>query len=85
MENINQVDGLGRKQGLWIAYWENGNIFYETNYLDDQFHGLDFNYSKNGNLWYKSIFFEGQKIAYNLYFMFNSGVFNFDEFYFKIF
>jgi antitoxin component YwqK of YwqJK toxin-antitoxin module len=34
MVNINQVDELGRKQGLWIRHYPDGDIFFKCYYLN---------------------------------------------------
>ena len=31
---INKRDKLGRKQGLWVIYYANGNIWFKDNWLN---------------------------------------------------
>lgn len=34
-QTVNQIDKAGKKQGLWIKYYPNGNILYEAHFRDD--------------------------------------------------
>lgn len=44
---INQTDPQGRKQGQWIKYYPNGNVFYEGFFKDDHPVGEFKRYYKN--------------------------------------
>ena len=45
---LNRKDKLGRKQGLWQEYFDNGNLSSEGNYLDDLKSGLFKTYDEKG-------------------------------------
>jgi antitoxin component YwqK of YwqJK toxin-antitoxin module len=62
MENIHQYDEQGKKQGEWIDYYPDGNIYCERNYLDDKYHGLFVSYYKNGYIGHKNYFFNGEMV-----------------------
>jgi len=49
-EKINQTDELGRKQGLWKELYENGDVKWEANFLNDSLNGFTMEYDKKGNL-----------------------------------
>jgi antitoxin component YwqK of YwqJK toxin-antitoxin module len=57
MENLNQTDELGRKQGKWIYYYQNKDVNYIAHYLDGKLNGEFFAYRTNGNLFYKTNYF----------------------------
>lgn len=48
-EAINRSDYLGRKQGNWKYFWDNGNLRMEGTYLNDKKHGFFKQYDVNGN------------------------------------
>ena len=39
-QNINQIDSKGMKQGLWKKTYDNGNIRYKGNFIDDKAEGI---------------------------------------------
>ena len=49
-ERLNHTDTNGRKQGTFKSYFDNGNLYKEENYLDNQLHGYYREYSSNGAL-----------------------------------
>jgi antitoxin component YwqK of YwqJK toxin-antitoxin module len=50
MENINKIDELGRRQGLWIINWSNDNVYYKTIFLNNEFMGHFQTFYSNGKL-----------------------------------
>ena len=62
MENINKFDELGRRQGIWIKYWGNGNIMWKLHWLDNrvvnhvQYFYYNNNYKFDNDLFYHRIF-----------------------------
>lgn len=46
----NQTDPAGRKQGIWIKNWPNGNVQYEGQFSDDKPAGTFKRYYENGKL-----------------------------------
>ena len=49
-DTINQVDNSGLKQGIWREYHSNGQLEYETFYLNDTIEGNYTSYYDNGQL-----------------------------------
>ena len=47
---MNQLDGTGRKQGLWRVYDESGNLRYEGSFMNDMPVGEFLYYYPNGKL-----------------------------------
>ena len=41
------VNHLNQYNGLYIGYWNSGNIWYKRNYLNDKKIGLDYWYNNN--------------------------------------
>ena len=68
MGTINQKDELGRRQGLWVYYFDDGKIKRITNYLNNIKHGERLGYFSNGNIAWKEIYvngeLEGESIEY---------------------
>lgn len=50
VENINKVDSLGRKHGLWRLFDSNGQLCREVNYVNGVLHGLWRSWHSNGQL-----------------------------------
>jgi antitoxin component YwqK of YwqJK toxin-antitoxin module len=50
MENINQIDNLGRCQGLHIDYWSNGYIWYKCYCLNGELINLYLSFHNDGLL-----------------------------------
>lgn len=49
-ERVNRTDDVGRKQGTYREYYENGRVKKEVHYLNDQLHGYYREFSGNGDL-----------------------------------
>lgn len=49
-ERINREDDSGRRQGTFRTYFENGQIYKEQNFLDDELHGYYREYNRKGDL-----------------------------------
>jgi len=49
----------GKKEGGWIGYYENGQLFFKSNYKDDKKEGETIVYYENGQLLEKGIWKEG--------------------------
>jgi len=47
-DTINKLDSLGRKQGLWKTYYDNGTIKWEITYKDDVANGYAKAYYESG-------------------------------------
>ena len=58
IEECGYEDELG-KQGRWLFYNEKGDLYIETEYLDDKRHGESIRYHDNGNIAFKSRFQNG--------------------------
>ena len=52
----NYTDRLGRKQGYWVYYWSNGNIFSDGTYKDDKLNGIWYDYFQDGGLASKGLY-----------------------------
>lgn len=48
-ESINRTDKFGYKQGKWKGFWENGNLRWEGEYVNDKRHGYFKEYDEEGN------------------------------------
>ncbi|MDR1757690.1 MAG: hypothetical protein LBR51_01850 [Bacteroidales bacterium] len=59
--DTNQVDGQGRKQGLWKKYDEKGHLLYEGTFAHDQPVGIFKYYHPNGKLKNESHFLQGTR------------------------
>ena len=49
-QTLNQEDELGRKQGKWIKYYQNGKTRFEGQFKDDRPYGEFKNFYESGNL-----------------------------------
>ena len=49
-DNINKYNSEGKRDGLWKYYHDNGNIWYEGNYINSKEDGLWKEYNNNGDL-----------------------------------
>ncbi len=47
---INQTDALGRRQGLWVKYYDDGTVMYEIEFKDNHPSGIFRRYYPNGKL-----------------------------------
>ena len=65
MGDINQIDSLGRRQGLWVWCDANGNVEEKINYLNGLFHGDFVYFYKNGNIGDKCNYFMDNLIDYS--------------------
>ena len=43
----------GKRDGEWLFYTENGQLYYKTNYKDGKLEGEDLTYDDNGQLYIK--------------------------------
>ena len=59
----------GEKDGAWVSYWENGQLFYKENYKNGMKDGTWARYYESGQLWstdnYESGFREGAWVYYH--------------------
>jgi hypothetical protein len=56
-ERINQFDiNTGKKEGIWEAYRDNGQLYYKCSYNNDERDGYWEGYHSNGQLMYKGSF-----------------------------
>ena len=51
----------GKSEGSWIAYWENGQLWYKGDYKNGKQEGSWFTYFQNGQLSSKGDFNNGKK------------------------
>lgn len=49
ISNKYYINDRGHRHGLYIWYWNNGNLWYKTNYCNDEPYGLDTDY-ENGKI-----------------------------------
>jgi antitoxin component YwqK of YwqJK toxin-antitoxin module len=84
MGNINQVDELGRRQGLWINYYDDGKIQSKINWLDGNIHGEFIIYHNNGYIVIKTDSFNNIKMNYQINF-FENGLLDLDMFFHWLF
>ena len=65
----NFIDEFGRKQGKWIAKYDNGTIRYKGDFKDDKPQGIFYFYYDNGNLHITQDFFhDGSAAATHIYY-----------------
>ena len=54
----------GLREGLWIKYWNNGQLMYKGNYKNDKYEGVWVGYRKNGQVIYKGNHKNGKMEGY---------------------
>ena len=54
----------GVRHGLWIAYWDNGQLRYKGNYKNGKSHGEHVAYYQNGQLRLKGKYVNGKREGY---------------------
>jgi antitoxin component YwqK of YwqJK toxin-antitoxin module len=57
---MNQYDENKKRQGLWLTYFENGKIWHERNFLNNQLHNLRKYYDKTGKENYAANLIHGE-------------------------
>lgn len=69
MQEINQRNIKGKRDGLWVEYYENGKKAAEINYRNGKRHGLSKYYHVIGDKLHSETFFSNGKIngAYKSY------------------
>ena len=68
----NKIDDNGMKQGEWKKYYQNGNIRYTGQFIDDKPQGLFYFYYESGELKAEKEFFHDGKAAAT-YFFYKNG------------
>lgn len=53
----------GKREGLWLTYSLEGNLWFKNNYVNGIIDGMSFMYHKNGQLRSKSLYDMGVEIA----------------------
>ena len=56
MNNINQINEKGIRQGYWERYWSNNILWHRGNYINGKKFGYWEWYYKNGELRYKEYY-----------------------------
>ena len=51
----------GKKEGAWIGYWEDGQLYYKGNYKNDEREGAWVGYFENGQLSFKENYKNGKE------------------------
>ena len=51
----------GLREGPWVGYWENGQLFYKGDYKNGKEEGPWVGYWENGQLFYKGDYKNGKK------------------------
>jgi antitoxin component YwqK of YwqJK toxin-antitoxin module len=51
----------GKREGLWQAWYENGNLWSEAEYVKGVNHGKSVTYFENGKIRYEGLFENGSK------------------------
>ena len=46
--------------GIYKSYYDDGQLFYEVNYIDGKRNGIFKSYHENGQLWYKANYIDGK-------------------------
>ena len=49
----------GKKHGLWVGFWSNGQLMSKGTYKDGNQQGPNVSYHKNGQLWFKGTYKDG--------------------------
>ena len=60
---INRLDSQGRKQGRWIAFFENGEVFTDISYMNDKMHGYYREYNSSGILVKEMRYLNGEPVT----------------------
>jgi antitoxin component YwqK of YwqJK toxin-antitoxin module len=78
MGDINQIDSLGRRQGLWIEYYNkrSNRISVIKNFLNGKLHGEYISFYGNGVIFFKVNCLNGFKVDYQPSYKENN---NFDD------
>jgi antitoxin component YwqK of YwqJK toxin-antitoxin module len=71
---INLYNVNGNRHGYWEYYYDNGNLSYKGNYVDDIKHGYWEYYWSNGNLFYKVNYVDDIKHGYWEYYWSNGNL-----------
>jgi antitoxin component YwqK of YwqJK toxin-antitoxin module len=58
---ICKTNSLGKENGIYKSYWENGQIGEEVNYIDGLKQGIFKSYYRNGQLWKEVNYIDGKK------------------------
>ena len=64
MQQCNQLNEKGHRHGYWIRHYDNGQVWYKGNYVNDNRDGYWEEYYPNGQLWFKGNFINGKKDGY---------------------
>ena len=51
----------GLREGSWVRYWDNGNLYYKGDYKNGKKEGSWVSYHKNGQLRYKGDYKNGEE------------------------
>jgi antitoxin component YwqK of YwqJK toxin-antitoxin module len=62
-ERMKGIIKNGKREGLWQAWYENGNLWSEAEYRNGINHGKTITYFENGKIRYEGKFEEGNKIG----------------------
>jgi len=60
-QNITPRNGDGEKDGYWVMYYNNGELWYKGSYINDVKQGDWFVYFDNGQLWYNGSYINSLK------------------------
>lgn len=64
----------GKKEGRWLEYRNNGNLWSEINYKNNKRHGISKSYEDNGNLKHKDNYKNGKRHGKQFYYYGNGEV-----------
>jgi antitoxin component YwqK of YwqJK toxin-antitoxin module len=51
----------GKIEGIYKSYWQNGQLFYEVNYIDDKREGIYKSYWDDGQLYKEVNYIDGKE------------------------
>ncbi len=59
---ICKTNSLGKKNGIFKSYHDNGKLKEEVNYIDGKMNGIYKSYHENGQLWEEVNYIDGKKV-----------------------
>ena len=57
----------GKKDGLWEAFWDNGQLEFRENYREGVLDGLAKDFDENGQIEFTSYYINGKKVKRKKY------------------
>ena len=56
------TNSLGKQNGIYKAYYKNGQLYDEINYINDKREGIYKSYCEDGHLYEEKNYIDGKKV-----------------------